>query len=226
MDKIILQIRDLGVPYPQKHQLELEVRQDLEMQGKSQEDFLFLKDDLKELEQIHSTRLYSLFSRFESSQRRRIEIASAFFPLAVVVLLTIKEDTVIGFIREGGAGMLVILAIGVFLLGKEGLNIFRLLVLKDHKPANLRIDTWSVWVGCLALMCVGLGWTTLGMYVSANAVIESNGKYDLLLIGAKESLAAVVLSSLLSALVLLAHYAIRQLLVGWRAPIADESRPA
>jgi len=126
----------------------------------------------------------------------------------------------IQFIREGGAGMYLILAVGLFLLGREALNVVRLLLIKDHSEENLRIDTSSVLIGCLALTFLGVGWTFLGVYVSASAVTQSHQLLELLLIGAKESLTPTILSLLLSAVIVLAHYGTRRVLHGWRAPIA------
>lgn len=111
----------------------------------------------------------------------------------------------IDFIREGGIGMYGILAIGMLLLGKEVLNAIRLVIAKDHSAQNLRIDTASVLLGCLALMLVSIGSTILGVYVSADAVMRSHLSSDLLMAGAKESLTNIVLSSFLCAVIILAH---------------------
>ncbi len=101
------------------------------------------------------------------------------------------------------------------------MNIIRLFIIKDHSANNLRIDTSSVWLGCLALMFVGVGWTLLGIYVSASAVAAAYASYQLLLIGAKESLAPAILSSMLAAPIVLTHYASRQILFRWQAPIPE-----
>jgi len=223
MERILKQIRNLDIPYPQKNLLELEVHRDIQHLGVTDADGIFSNQDLKDLEEIHSTKIHRVLTNLKAGHRKSIEMASVFFPLSTAIIFTIKEGNMFDFIREGGAGMYAILAIGIFLLGKEALGIIRLLIVKDHSPANLRIDTSSVWLGCLALMLIGVAWTSLGLYISATAVARDHASYNLLLIGAKESLTPIILSSVLATLTALAHYATRQMLLKWQAPILDEA---
>lgn len=219
MENFIKQIRSLGIPYPQKRLLELELRQDMEFRSAAEGDDLFCDHDLESLVEIHSTELHRVLNRFEKEQRKLIENVLAVFPVLTAFVFIIKEDNMVNFIQEGGAGMYAILIIGLFLLGKEALNMVRLLFIKDHSEENLRIDTASVGLGCLALMFIGIGWTCLGVYISATAPTQVQAPYDLLLVGIKESLTPTILSSLLCALIILTHYATRRLLFSWRAPI-------
>jgi hypothetical protein len=220
MEHLHRQIRDLDIPYPQKRLLEMEVHHDAAHDETLEREHLFSESDLNELVEIHSTRIYRMLKELDPQQRHLFEALSAFFPLITTLIFITKEKIMIQFIREGGAGMYLILAIGLFLLGREALNVVRLLIIKDHSNENLRIDTSSVLIGCLALMFLGIGWTFLGVYVSASAITQSHQPLELLLIGAKESLTPTILSSLLCALIVLAHYGIRGTLHAWRAPIA------
>ena len=221
MDRVKEQIKKLDIPYPQRHLLELEVCQDLEHDPDSYRgDVQFSREALNELETIHATSFHRFLKRSGKS-RRTIETSLAFLPLALGLLLIMEEKEVIDFIREGGIGMYGILAIGMLLLGKEVLNAIRLVIAKDHSARNLRIDTPSVLLGCLALMLASFGSTILGVYVSADAVMRSHLSNDLLMAGAKESLTNIVLSSFLCAVIILAHYATRRMLHIWHAPLAD-----
>lgn len=221
MERPLRQLRRLAIPYPQKRLLEFELRQDMELGGDSEGDAEFSEQDLAELSEIHSTLLHRRLRRLPHKARMTVDFCSAFVPVVTLAIFIFKEDTMIDFFREGGVGMYAISFIGLFLFGNECLNVFRLLVAKDHSDKNLRLDTSSVWLGCLALMCIGLGWTFLGIYISAGAVAQTHAPYELLLLGAKESLTPTILGSLLSALILLAHYATRRALLHWRAPITD-----
>lgn len=217
---ITSQIKDLNIPYPQKHLLELEVRQDLE-HADSPDKQGFSKTDLCDLHEIHSTKIYRFLTQF-GDRRKNIELLAAFIPLMTGVIFIFKEDFMMNFIREGGfPGMYAILIIGVFLLGKELLNMFRLLMIKDHSAKNLDLDTSSVLLGCLALVFMALGCTALGIYKTADTVTRSQMPYELLIVGAKESMTPLVLGSLLSVLIVLAHYATRNVLRLWHAPLSD-----
>ncbi len=220
-DRIKQQIQNLAIPYPQRHLLLLEVQQDLESTGQCGTEQVFSEQDLMDLGEIHSTWLHRFLRGLGEQRRKRSEMAMAFIPLVATFTYITKEATVISFIREGGAGMYLILIVGAILLGREMLNLFRLIVVRDHCKENLRVDTPSVIIGCLALMFIGVGWTTLGVYKSADAVIQSHLSYQWLITGAKESMAALILSSLISAVVILFHYGTRRALCVWRAPIVE-----
>ena len=209
------QIADSSIPYPQRHLLALEIEGDAGALEETLADA-----DLRELEAIHSTRLSRLLAAL-GARKREIETLIAFTPPSFAAVYFFKEEKMIEFIRDGGAGMYALLAIGTFLLLKEALNVFRLLVIKAHSKENLRLDTPSVLLGCLALMFFGIGLTALGIYISANAVFEAKLPYDILMLGVKESLAPLILSSTLSAVIVLAHYSTRHILRIWHAPIAE-----
>jgi hypothetical protein len=213
----IRQIRASNIPFPHRFLLELEVRRDIDSGG---EDGEFAREDLCELERIHSTRLRRGLAKLKAGQRLGAEMFGALTPLFTAFFFIIKEDTMLQFIREGGAIMFAILIIGAFLLGKEALNFFRLVVIKDHAGENLRLDTALVWLGCSALMCIGIGGTLLGFYVSAKYVEQSHASYEILLIGAKESLTCTILSSMFCALIAFMHFATRQMMTHWRAPLS------
>lgn len=216
MSRIEEQIKNLSIPYPQRHLLELEIMQDLA--HRAGEDPTFSREDVAALEELHETRALRFLKRFGAS-RRTIETFLAFLPLVMGVLLIKQEKEMISFIREGGVGMYGILAIGILLLGREVLNAVRLLVIRDHSTQNLRIDTPSVLLGCLGLMLASLGSAILGLYVAADGVMKAHLSYDFLIAGAKESMTNIVLSSFLCALIILAHYGTRRALCVWRAPI-------
>lgn len=218
MESIKDQLRALDIPYPQKQLLEKEVLQDLEHFPQS-EEVLFSVDDIQKLQELHTTQVSKWLSSFSLEARRYIETSFAFLPLILAFTFIIKEEKMMNFIKEGGAGMYLILLIGFFLLSQEALKVFRLLVVKKHSQQNLMLDTTSVLLGCLALMFIGIGWSFLGFYFSATYVTQQNMSGELLLIGAKESMTPLILSSLFCTLIVLAHYATRKTLLVWRAPV-------
>ncbi|MEQ1876059.1 MAG: hypothetical protein ABL958_05395 [Bdellovibrionia bacterium] len=218
MQDMAEQLENSSIPFPQRHLLALELGSDPNLTGPGA---TLDEKDLAELGRIHSTLWFKILQNFGNS-KKYIETLIAFVPLIAAATFISKEGKMIEFIHEGGAGMLIILVLGGFLLFKELQNMFRLLVVKDHSKGNLRLDTSSVMLGCLALMFFGIGWTGLGVYISANAALEADRSMTILMMGVKESLTPTILSALVSAMVVLAHYTTRRLLLIWHAPVVSE----
>ena len=219
MAEILNQIDQSSIPYPHKHLLQIEVVHDLEYLHRPDEATL-TKDDLSALEELHSTWLFRTLHNF-GSNKRIAETLISIVPLLTVAVSISKGGKMIDFIRDGGIGMLGILAVGAFLLLRELTNVFRLLVVKDHSRRNLKIDTPSVLLGCLALAFLGVGASVLGLYVSVNAALAADAPNQILLEGFKESLTPLILSAMLATLVILAHYTTRRVMLSWSAPIAE-----
>ena len=217
MSKLAKQIRASRIPYPQKFELEQEICSDL-AQSPSHNNALLSVEDLRELEEIHSSKLTRALEN-AGPGRSFLETVIAYLPLIIVGVTIYKEQTMIEFIREGGAGMYAILFIGLFLMAREIKSVFLLLIARDHRKENLRIDTWSVVTGCSALMLLGVGGSALGVYVSMKASLAAAASLPILLTGLSESLAPLILSALICACVMLAHFATRRVMSFWRAPI-------
>jgi len=221
MGSIKAQLDDLQIPYPQKKEFELEVRGDLHSAPQNRE-VEFASEDLEELYQIHNTQLLKILNFY--SIKKHAELAFTMFPLTLLLTYLGKERFMIEFIREGGLPMLIIIALGLPLIFREGLNLFRLLVIKDHSEKNRHLDTSSVMLGCLALLCLGLGGTGTGLYLTASAVIKAGVTPDMMLLGfqgMKESLGNIILSTTAASLILIMHFTTRKMLMRWQAPILD-----
>jgi hypothetical protein len=226
----------LALPYPQKARLLREVAADLEAtvrrlraagldeataEAAALRDFSFSPDDLAALDQVHASLATRILALCPPFVRSFVERYGGVVPLALAGCSIAKEVPVLGFLQEGGIGMYAILGIGLAMLARELAAALRLLVIKEHSRESLRLDTPSVLIGCLALMLFALGNAVLGLYVSADAVTAQKLPYALLVAGAKESLTPLVLGTMLSALVVLAHYATRRVLHAWQAPIVS-----
>lgn len=217
MNKLAKQIRDSRIPYPQKIQLEQELRSDLE-HSPSHKNVLLSVEDLRELEDIHSSTLTRALET-AGPGRRYIELFISYLPLMMTGLSIYKEQAMVEFFREGGSGMYAILFLGLFLMAREIRNVFLLLIARDHRRENLRLDSWSAVAGCSALMLLGVGWCALGVYISMKAALMADTSMTILLTGIRESLTPLIFSALFAALVLLAHFATRRVMMFWRAPV-------
>lgn len=218
MNNWLTQLQKSRIPYPQRYFLEMEIRQDLNHVGSEFE--CFTPHDLKELENVHCTKAFHWLTRF-GNHARYFECFISYVPLILAVHFLIKEDKMIDFIRDGGAGMYAILAIGFYLLARELQIVFRLVLVKDHAAENLRLDTSSTLLGCLALASLGFGWSVMGVYVSINGAIATTTPLPIITMGMKESLTPLILSTLMTPLILLAHYGTRRTLHHWHVPLAE-----
>ena len=206
------QLRELRIPYPQKHDLERELSS---LPNPSE----FQEEDLREFYDLHNNFLHKILTTFSKEWRERTETTFILAPLFFLTIFIGKEKFMIQFIKEGGLGMLAILALTCPLIYRETLNLFRLFILKDHSAKNLHLDTASVQIGCLALLILGIAGTSMGIYYSASAVVSTGAHQSLFLAGVKESLGNLILSSACAGLVLVMHYTSRRLMIRWHAPI-------
>lgn len=130
-----------------------------------------------------------------------------------------KEGFMFQFVREGGAGMLPILVLGLLLVLRELRSFLQLIIIKDHSQNNLKMDSTALLIGGAALIALGFGATALGIYYSANATIASNAPTSLFITGVKESMGPIIVSSCFAAFVFILHFTTRRLMVTWKAPI-------
>lgn len=222
MDEFENQLKKLQIPYPQKRELELEVYSDISNDGGK--GLAFLPEDLDELYQIHNTAFFKSLNKLSQKLRAKCEIAVTLIPIILLLTYLAREGFMFEFIREGGFPMLIIIAISLPLLYREVLNMFRLFIVKDHSKKNLSLDTPSVLLGCLTLICLGFGGTGTGLYYTARGVVAvglSNEMMLTALTGLKESLGSIILGSVAASLVLVMHYTSRRLMVRWEAPLVE-----
>ena len=115
----------------------------------------------------------------------------------------------IDFVFEGSLGNYAILVVGLLLLINEILKLLLLSLTKGEATGSLRIETSSVWLGCIALVAIGAGWTGLSVYVVEGAVAWSDTLAGGTVTAAEVLLTPLGLSLLLSAIIALTHYATR-----------------
>jgi hypothetical protein len=212
------QIDELDIPYPQKHRLVTEIEDHFQNSSES-DDEIFAEEALEEFISIHNRTSLLFLRRLPRPLRNCIELTLTGVPLMGLLVYLIKEKFMYQFFVNGGASMIAILAIGLLLLGREGLLFTRVLVLKEHSKENLRVDSNSVLVGSLALTVLGISSACLGLYVSITSSLANNAPGSIVLAGVAESITNIILSGSLAALILIMHYTTRKLLLHWQAPI-------
>lgn len=233
----LVRLRDgLDLPYPERADFLNELRSDLAQiyssyldSGLSEDeaykatlkDFQFGQNDLASLRKAHQSLLQKIRDAVPESLQNLVEYLSGMVPLGLLCYAIEREIAVMNFIQEGGSpGMYAIILIGLYLLGLELLSAMRVVFFRDHSKRNLNIETSNVLLGCLGLMLVASAWTIMGIYNTANAMSLNPSAMDILFTGFKESLVPVSTGLLLSALVVLAHFATRHILHKWKAPLS------
>ncbi|HYX33423.1 MAG TPA: hypothetical protein VE954_09940 [Oligoflexus sp.] len=223
---------ELTVPYPERTQLIKEIAGDLHasferlrQQGMSHEAarvealrlFRFSSTEQLAIEVVHANFLQRIWLKLPNSWRYLLEIGGCMFPLVAVMFIIQTKVSMFNLILEGGVeGMLAIMVIGLFMLGRELIRVIRLLLLKQHSRKNLNFDTNSVLLGVAALVIFSGGLSLLGLYNTLLAV-ELKNDYSLLVIGARESMVPLVFGTMMSSLVLFAHYGLKMMLHRWGA---------
>jgi hypothetical protein len=211
------QLDKLNIPYPQKTILCNEIQRHIE-NFPEQCDQTFTHEAMNDLYEIHNTALFRFLESLHPTFRHVFEFVFAAAPITVLLIYLMEENFMSQFIHEGGPGMYVILAIGILMLAREFRLLQRVFIVKDHSPESLNIDSMTVVIGTLALVLMGVTVRGLGAYHSALFVGNENLPISILIIGLKESITGLVLSSSLAAVILLLHFFTRRMMVKWKIP--------
>jgi len=227
--------RTIEIPYPDRLYLLKEMENDLSSiylslitaglspsaaYEEAVNQFTLGRDDLVSLKHVHAPLTHRLLMKLPANLKPYFESLCGMVPLMIFCFAIQKEVPVMEFIVEGGSpGMYAILVMGAYLIGRELLRMFRIVVVKDHTSSNLNIDTQSVLIGCLALLAFAMAWTALGLYATAQSAEISQNFNSVLVMGIKESLIPVISGLLICSLVMFTHYGTRRILQRWKAPL-------
>lgn len=213
------QIQSTSLPYPNKREILDEIEEHvLHNPGEAKE--IFSEESLNDLYGIHNTKFKQALDKMDPSLGLRIQKFLVLCPLVGLSLFILKERFMLEFLNEGGAGMILILLIGLILLGREAFYFLRLILIKDHSTGSIQVDSFSGIVGSCALVVLGLAVGFLGAYLTLNSVLAHQLGRETLIMGLKESLSPLIVSSTMAALILLIHFSTRRLLLHWKAPLA------
>jgi hypothetical protein len=211
------QVAELKIPYPARVHLARELACHL-AHAPEEQDPVLSADELADFYAIHNTWLLRALERVPERLRLAIELLLAGGPMTALLVYVKGESIMFDFIKQGGAGMHVILVVGALLLLRELHLLWRTLVIKDHSRKNLRLDTPSVAIGALALVLIGLGATGMGIFYAASYVEHQNLPATVFIQGLREASTCFIVSSVLAALVLLLHVFTRRTLLRWKVP--------
>lgn len=220
MSKVLRQLQDLSIPYPNKLLLQVELEDHFAACGEEQ-DAQITESEIEEFSSIHNTNFYKATRRLSQTVRITLEHLILLTPITGLIFYLTKEDFMINFIYEGGVPMYPILLLGGILFYRELMLFFKTIIIKDHSSKNLVIDTNSVFIGSLALIASGVGASALGLYFTANGVASNKLPIEIFFFGLKESLGGIILGSTMAAIILVVHFTTRRLLFSWKAPISN-----
>lgn len=205
-----------SLPFPQRASLTRELEEHARHFPGSEAELR--QEDVEELREIHSTLLLRLLEKADPVSRGVIEFLFSGGPITACAIYVAKENFMLEFIRQGGAGMYVILVVGALLLLKEAYLFWKAIVIREHSDKNLRLDTATVAVASGGLVLLGICATALGIYFAANYASQPGVPAEVFLAGVKEALGCLIVSSSLSALVLFLHFFTRRTLLRWKVP--------
>lgn len=211
------QIDSLKIPYPQKVSLSREIEAHIEF-CPEEADQKITKEDLNELYRVHNTLLLRLLENASPTIRSLIEFLFAGGPMMALFIYLGRENFMLDFIMQGGAGTIVVLVVGALLLVRELHLLWRVVLIKDHSKKNLNLDTTTVAIGVMALVLIGLCATGLGTYATAAYVEQKGLPSAVFIVGLRESITCLILSTSIAAVILFLHFFTRRTLLHWQVP--------
>jgi hypothetical protein len=194
------QVLDLEIPYPEKARLLRELEDHVKHRPDETLDS-FSGEALADLRDIHASVWLKALERLGPRTRSAVETAFAAAPITALLIDLQRRNFMLEFIREGGAGMYPILALGAALMIRELLLLGRVVIVKDHKAENLRLDSTTVLLGALALVMLGVCATGLGLYTAASFVETKGLPASVFVQGLRESITCLIVSSSFAALI-------------------------
>lgn len=223
----------LDLPYPDRAELLDELAADLEAAylafrerglGEAEARDAALREvsldpaDLAALADVHRPAARRALDRLPARARTLAAPAALAFPfLALLWLLSAKVPLVL-FLREGGAAVAWVLALGALALFLELRRFFVWFVLRDHGPAALAEDTPAPLYLAAGAALAGLGGTALGYHAVLARWEAGLLAPGALRAGLREPLACAVTGCALATLTVLLHGALAAGLSALRVP--------
>ena len=208
----------LDVPYPQRSHIlrELEAdlsacASDLREQGATEQeardgalrDLGLDEQALASLSALHAPIIRRLLLRLPQPVREPAEWLAAGSSLLIGFYFIITEVPMLEFIIEGGFAMFPILIIAGAALLLQARRAFSWFVSRDHSAASLARNTATPLYLAGAVLCCALAGSALGFRAVFAYVLENNLGTDVVMTGASEALAPLVLGGSLAFLIVL-----------------------
>lgn len=213
----------LDVPYPQRSYIVRELEADLsacyvalieqgvgdeEARAAALRDLGLDEDALASLSALHTPVIRRILLRLPEPAREPAEWLAAGSSLIVGFYFIITEVPMLDLIHEGGIAMYFILAIGGAALLLQARRAFSWFISRDHSAASLARNTPTPLYLAAATMLAALGGTAGGFRATINYVLEGKHGFDVVLVGAYESLANMILGTFLTFFIVLIHAAL------------------
>jgi len=210
----------LDVPYPQRSYILRELEADLAAchgalieQGMSDEearaaalrDLGLDEDALASLSALHMPVIRRILLRLPEFAREPAEWLAAGSSLIVGFYFIITEVPMLDLIHEGGYSMYFILAVAGAALLLQARRAFAWFVSRDHSATSLARNTPTPLYLAAATMLASLGGTAGAFRAVFTFVLDGKHGADVVIMGAYEALAPLLLGSTLAFLIVLVH---------------------
>jgi hypothetical protein len=202
----------LDVPYPQRTYIVRELEADLSAcyvalleQGVSDEearaaalrDLGLDEDALASLSALHTPVIRRILLRLPEPAREPAEWLAAGSTLIVGSYFIITEVPMLDLIHEGGYSMYFILAIAGAALLLQARRAFAWFVSRDHSAVSLARNTATPLYLAAATLLAALGGTAGAFRAVFTYVLENNAGTEVVIAGAYEALAPMILGTFL-----------------------------
>ncbi len=157
------------------------------------------------LADVHVPAIRRALARLPPPARDSFEILATAIPVGALVLYLVKEVPMLDFLRDGGFGSYVTVAIGLagVLLCLQ--RIIKWFILRDHSAESLRKNTHTPMFLAAAAVTSGPLGSATGYYVVFTAWANNKIPAEAVRIGAHEALVPVILGAAFATIIILIH---------------------
>lgn len=213
----------LDVPYPYRAQVLRELEADLwacyaallddgaseaEARDAAVRDLGLDDDALRSLSAVHTPAIRRILMRLPAPAREPAEWLAAGASLTACLYFFLKEVPMLDFIRQGGFAMYIILIIAGAAMLLQMRRAFSWFVTRDHSPGSLARNNATPLYLAAATLCASLAGSALGFRAVLYRIADGTFPPEVMIPGAFEALAPVVLGGLLATLIVLVQAAL------------------
>lgn len=213
----------LDVPYPHRARILRELEADLwacygalrdegasetEARAAALRDLGLDDHALRSLSALHTPAIRRILLRLPAPAREPAEWLAAGASLTACLYFFLKEVPMLEFIRQGGIVMPIILIIGGAAMLLQMRRAFSWFVTRDHSPAALARNTATPLYLAAAALCISIAGSALGFRAVLGRISDGTLPPEVMIPGAFEALAPVLLGGVLATLVVLIQAAL------------------
>jgi hypothetical protein len=227
--------RKLNIPYPERADFMREIAGDLEERyqkyladGMSADvakcralnEINLSQENITELSEVHEGAVSKVMRRMPHPWDQYVRDYSGIVPLVIFALFSLKEFSMMEFLREGGIPFIIaVLVVGGFGISLNLKHAFRWFVVRDHSRQSLADFSHGPLYLAAAALLLGVLTTAAGYRIVFAKWAEGGVPDAVIRAGLSEPLAGMIVAAAIAGIIVLLH----GWLATWRQRIQWES---